>query len=41
MGCKVLDVGQGVVGAGVGGGGVGFGVGWRMEMYGPSKLNHA
>ena len=40
MGCKVLDVGQGVVGAGVGGG-VGFGVGWRMEMYGPSKLNHA
>ena len=39
MGCKVLDVGQGVVGAGVGG--VGFGVGWRMEMYGPSKLNHA
>ena len=35
MGCKVLDMAEGVVGW------VGFGVGWRMEMYEPLKLNHA
>ena len=40
MGCKVLDMAEGVVEEGVVGW-VGFGVGWRMEMYEPSKLNHA